>query len=56
MSNPKLLISFSPSSGDIYLSLGISVPCLIVIVSELFCWDFFQALVILITNQIISCF
>ena len=37
----RLLIIFCFSSGDIYLSLGFSLSCSFVTVSELFCCGFF---------------
>ena len=46
---PRLLIIFCLSSGDIYLSIGISLWCLFVIVSELFHYEFFETFVILLT-------
>ena len=39
---------FCLSSRDMYLSLGISLSCLFVTVSELFCCEFFDTLVILL--------
>ena len=46
--NLSLSIVFSLSSGDIYLSLGISLSCLFVTVSELFCCKFSETFVILL--------
>ena len=44
--NLRLSVIFCLSSGDIYLSLGISLSCLFVFVSELFC-EFCETFVIL---------
>ena len=45
--NLRSSIVFCLFSGDIYLSLGISLSCLFVTVSELLCWGFFETLIIL---------
>ena len=42
--NPRLPITFCLSSGDIYLSLRISLLCLFATVSELFCYEFVKLL------------
>ena len=58
--NPRSTIIFCLSSGDIYLSLDISLLCSFVTVSELFCreffWDFCNFISDFINNQITSCF
>ena len=46
--NIILSITFYLSSGDIYLSLGISLSFSFVTVSELFCCEFFETFVILL--------
>ena len=46
--NLSLSIIFCLSSGDIYLSLGISLLCSFVIVSESFCGEFLETAVILL--------
>ena len=43
-----MINNFCLSSGDIYLSLGIYLSCLLVAVSELFCCQFFETFVILL--------
>ena len=45
--NLRSSIIFYLSSGDIYLSLGISLSCSFATVSELFCSKFFETFVIL---------
>ena len=47
--NLRLSITFCLSSGDIYLSLGISLSCAFETVSKFFCGKFFEILVILST-------
>ena len=42
-----IINNFLSSSGDVYLSLGISLSFLFVIVSELFCYKFLETFVIL---------
>ena len=42
--NRRLPITFRLSSGDIYLSLRISLLCLFATVSELFCYEFVKLL------------
>ena len=46
--NLRSSIIFCLSSGDIYLSLGVSLSCSFVPVFELFCGEFFETLVILL--------
>ena len=46
--NLRLSITFCLFSGDLYLSLDISLPWSFVTVSEWFCCQFFQSLVILL--------
>ena len=45
--NLRSSILFCLSFGDIYLSLGISLSCSFVTISELFCCEVFEAFVIL---------
>ena len=45
----KSSMIFCLSSGDIYLSLGISLSYLFLIVSELFCAKLFATFIILLT-------
>ena len=47
--NLRSSIFFCLSSGDVYLSLGISLSCSFVIVSELFCSELLETFVILLT-------
>ena len=60
ISRPRLSINFSLSSGDTYLSLGISLSFSFVAVSELFRWEFFETFVLFwyyfnLKSLIISC-
>ena len=48
--NLRSSITFCLSSGDTYLSLGISLSCSFVIVSELFCSKLLEAFVILLAT------
>ena len=43
-------MTFCRFSGDIYLSLGISLSCSFLVVSELLCFDILQTFVILSTT------
>ena len=47
--NLRSSIFFCLSSGDVYLSIGISLSCSFVIVSELFCSELLETFVILST-------